>query len=84
MKQFRRTITAILLLCLDVHVHEQPLLTRNLVLLGEVVEGGELETDPPKIFGQSLGYSSFGMTIDADDKAGATEVRNIAQLEKRH
>lgn len=69
---------------LDFHIHKQPLRTRDLLVLCEVVKGRELETNPAQILGQRIRSPSFGVTIEAGDEARTGEVGDFAEFEKGH
>jgi hypothetical protein len=69
---------------LNIHIHEQPLITGNLIATRKVIEGGELEADPTQILYESLHGYRFGMTVETDDEARAGKVGYIAEFEKRH
>ena len=69
----------------SLHLHEQPLLASNLsqhvVVMDEVVERRQPETNPAEIFHQGLGV---GGAVDGHDKAVAAEVLQFAELEQGH
>lgn len=74
-----------LLTALRLHLHEQPLLARDLgghiLVVDKVVQCRETEADPAEVLHQGLGV---GGAVDGDDEAGAVESRQLAELEEGH
>jgi hypothetical protein len=68
----------------SLHIHEQPLIARELGAVGEIVQGRQAESDPAQILNHGIARSRVGVAVDADDEAIAGEGVDFAKFEKGH
>jgi hypothetical protein len=69
-------------LCL--HIHKQPLLTRQLPRLAEIIQRRQAKANPTQILDQRIAARNFSVAINAHDEAIACEIVDFAEFQESH
>lgn len=69
---------------LSLHIHEQPLVARQLSSIGKVAQRCQAKANPAKILDHGIALGGVGVAVDADDKAVAGEGVDFAEFEEGH